>query len=74
MAPVKIFRHQTAFIRLQRPDEMPGQRRLMPGKVSNLIDAFLNIVFAKRQLPGSDSFFDRARRFCFADCKQRNFF
>ena len=47
--PVKIFCHRAGFVALQRADEMPVQRQIR--QFGNLVDAFLHIVFTKRQLP-----------------------
>ena len=75
MTPVKMLGDQATFVGLQRANKVPLQRgdTFFP-KVKDLFHPFLNIIFAKCPLSGCDRFFDGARRFGFADGKQRNFF
>ena len=47
--PVKMLGHQTGFVALNRPNAVPLQRQISEG--SDLVHAFLNVVFAKGPLP-----------------------
>gem|GEM_PF-3533556 len=73
MTPGKMFSDQTAFVGLQRADKVPLQIALCRQR-HYFLYPFLYVVFAKRTLPGGNRFCDSARRFGFADRKQRDLF
>lgn len=72
MAPGEMFGHQTAFVRLERPDKVPFRRQGVAQR-RDLIHPFLDVVLAEGALSRRQRFCDIARRFGFTDGKQRNF-
>ena len=68
----EMFGHQTAFVRLERPDKVPFRRQGVAQR-RDLIHPFPDVVLAEGALSRRQRFCDIARRFGFTDGKQRNF-